>query len=59
MKRSVEMRFFFFVFTVFYPVRPFIFVILISNTYVVLKYVGTECVPCHLRAKMFQDLFLI
>lgn len=53
MNISAEMQFYF-VFTVF-PVLPFIFRILISNTYVGLKYVGTESVPCHLRAKMFQN----
>lgn len=47
--------FFVVVFTVF-PVLLLISTILISNTCVVLKYVDTESVPCHLRAKMFQSL---
>lgn len=42
-----------------FPVLPFIFMILISNTYVGLKYLGIESVPCHLRAKMFQNWFLL
>lgn len=56
-KRSTEMHFF--CFYCVFPVLPFIFTVLISNTYVVLKYVGTESVPCHIKAKMFQNLFFL
>lgn len=49
----------FFCFYCVFPVLPFIFTVLISNTYVVLKYVGTESVPCHIKAKMFQNLFFL